>query len=41
MELSEEMTKLYYRGFSRNEIDSFEDSLAKILDNLTDYEEKD
>ena len=38
VELSDEITKLFYKGFSKNEIDRFENNLAKILDNLTDYE---
>ena len=38
VELSQEITKLFYKGFSKNEIDRFENDLAKILDNLTDYE---
>ncbi len=38
VELSQEITKLYYKGFSNSEIDRFEKDLAKILDNLTDFE---
>lgn len=38
VELSQEITKLYYKGFSKSEIDRFEKDLAKILDNLTDFE---
>jgi DNA-binding MarR family transcriptional regulator len=38
VELSQEITKLFYKGFSKSEIDHFENNLAKILDNLTDYE---
>jgi DNA-binding MarR family transcriptional regulator len=38
VELSGEITKLFYKGFSKSEIDRFEDDLAKILDNLTEYE---
>jgi len=38
VELSQEMTKLYYKGFSKKEIDRFENDLARILDNLTSYE---
>ena len=38
VELSEEMTKLYYKGFSKVEIDGFEKYLERILDNLTAFE---
>jgi DNA-binding MarR family transcriptional regulator len=38
VELSQEITKLFYKGFSKKEIERFENNLAKILDNLTDYE---
>ena len=38
VELSQEVTKLFYKGFSKNVIDRFENNLAKILDNLTEYE---
>ena len=38
VELSEEMTKLYYKGFSKSQIDRFERSLQKILDNLVKFE---
>ncbi len=38
VELSQEITKLFYKGFSKSQIDRFENNLAKILDNLTDYE---
>ena len=37
-EISQEMTRLYYQGFSDKEIDMFENSLARILDNLIEYE---
>ena len=40
VELSEEMTKLYYKGFSRNEIDRFEKDLMRILDNLMAFEKE-
>ena len=33
MELSEQMTELWYEGFAETEIDQFEASLQKILDN--------
>ncbi|MBW8034267.1 MAG: MarR family transcriptional regulator [Planctomycetes bacterium] len=38
VELSQEITKLYYKGFSKTEIDHFESNLARILNNLTDFE---
>ena len=38
VELSEEMTKLYYKGFSKSEINRFEKDLKRILDNLIDFE---
>ncbi len=38
VELSQEITKLFYKGFSKSEIDRFENNLAKILDNLADFE---
>ncbi len=38
VELSQEITKLFYKGFSKTEIDRFENDLARILDNLTDFE---
>lgn len=37
--ISQEITQLYYQGFSEREIDCFEQSLAKILDNLTAHED--
>jgi len=40
VELSGEITKLYYKGFSKNQIDRFENDLAKILDNLTEFEKE-
>jgi len=40
VELSQEITKLFYKGFSKNEIDRFENDLAKILDNLTAFEKE-
>ncbi len=36
--LSEQMTELWYQGFAETEIDQFEASLQKILDNLVAYE---
>ena len=38
VEVSRQMTKLYYNGFSKSEIDRFESDLARILNNLTDFE---
>ena len=38
VKLSGEITKLFYKGFSENQIDRFENNLSKILDNLTDFE---
>ena len=38
VELSQEITKLFYKGFSKTEIDRFEKDLVKILDNLTAFE---
>ena len=40
VELSGKITKLFYKGFSKAEIDRFENDLARILDNLTDFEKK-
>ena len=33
-EVSKEMTKAYYEGFSSSEIDTFEGFLERVLDNL-------
>ena len=38
VEVSQQMTKLYYKGFSKSEIDRFENDLTRILNNLTDFE---
>lgn len=38
VEVSQQMTKLYYKDFSKNEIDRFEKDLARILNNLTNFE---
>ncbi|MHC4346053.1 MAG: MarR family winged helix-turn-helix transcriptional regulator, partial [Planctomycetota bacterium] len=38
VQLSQEITKLFYKGFSKSEIDRFESDLAKVLKNLTDFE---
>ena len=38
--LSQEHTQFFYLGFSEDEIDRFENDLAKILDNLTTFEKE-
>ena len=38
IEVSQKITKLYYKSFSEEEINLFENSLAKILKNLVDCE---
>ncbi len=38
VELSQEITKLFYKGFSKSEMDRFENDLVRILDNLTTFE---
>jgi len=38
LELSQDMTKLFYAGFKRNEIDQFEAYLKRIFDNLAQQE---
>ena len=38
VEVSEEMTRLYYKGFSKSQIISFENDLEQILNNLTEFE---
>ena len=38
VELSGEITKLFYKGFSKPQIDRFENDLVKILDNLIEFE---
>jgi len=40
VEVSQEMTKLFYKGFSKSQIDRFETDLATMLRNLTDFEAK-
>lgn len=37
-EVSAAMTGVYYKGFAEEEIDRFETMLAKLLDNLKQYE---
>ncbi len=38
VEVSEEMTKLFYKGFSKDQIDRFEKDLEQILNNLIEFE---
>ena len=38
VEVSQEMTRLYYKGFAKSEIDRFENALRRILNNLTAFE---
>jgi len=38
VELSGKMTEIWYQGFAESEIDQFETSLQKILNNLVAYE---
>ena len=38
VEVSQEMTRLYYKGFSEKEISRFERDLKRILDNLITFE---
>ena len=38
VDVSREMTKLFYKGFSNQQIDRFEKDLRRILDNLTKFE---
>ena len=38
--VSAEMTVLFYRGFSEEQVDEFEGSLKRILLNLVEYEQK-
>ncbi len=37
-EVSEEMTGVYYKGFTKEEIDRFEAMLGRLLQNLVEYE---
>jgi hypothetical protein len=39
VEVPQQMTKLYYKGFTKNEIDRFERDLARILNNLAKFED--
>jgi len=36
--VSQDMTKLYYHGFSKSEIDQFENYLRRIFNNLKEFE---
>ncbi len=38
VEVSEEMTRLFYKGFSKSQIDHFEKDLERILNNLIVFE---
>lgn len=38
VEVSEEMTKLFYKGFSTSQIHRFENDLERILENLSEFE---
>lgn len=38
VEVSEEMTKLFYKGFSASEVNRFEKDLQHILNNLIEFE---
>ena len=40
VELSQEHTTFFYKGFSESQIDRFEKNLELILKNLTEYESK-
>lgn len=40
VQVSKEMTELFYSGFTTREIDEFEEYLRRILDNLTAFETK-
>ena len=38
VEISEEMTRIYCKGFTNSQIDHFEKDLEQILNNLTEFE---
>ena len=40
IEVSVEMTNIFYKGFQHEEIDQFETYLQRVLDNLVKHEEK-
>lgn len=39
-EISKDMTDLYFKGFSKEEMSHFQDHLKRIFDNLTTYEKE-
>ncbi|MFX0010587.1 MAG: MarR family winged helix-turn-helix transcriptional regulator [Candidatus Hermodarchaeota archaeon] len=41
IQVSKGMKDIFYKGFSDNQIATFEENLKKVLDNLTDYKKKD
>jgi hypothetical protein len=40
IEVSVEMTNIFYKGFQPEEIDEFESFLQRVLDNLVKQEER-
>jgi DNA-binding MarR family transcriptional regulator len=38
VDLSQELTVFFYKGFSESQIDRFEEDLGRILENLIEYE---
>jgi len=38
VEVSQQMTELFYEGFSKEEVDCLENGLERILDNLIEFE---
>jgi DNA-binding MarR family transcriptional regulator len=40
VEVSQEITRLFYKGFSETQIDRFEQDLQRILNNLVEFESK-
>jgi DNA-binding MarR family transcriptional regulator len=40
IQVSDQMTKIYYNNFSEKEIEIFENYLTQILSNLTEFEKK-
>lgn len=40
IQVSQEMTDLFYQGFSSSEIDEFETTLRRLLTNLVEYEDE-
>lgn len=41
VDVSQDMTKIFYNNFTEQEINDFENYLAKLLDNLIKFEKKD